>query len=173
MSREDFVAVGSRLFAVYLLLTSIRSAPEIFQVLWRADDMTSVYLYGLTIAIVLLVVAFLWFFPLTIARKLLPAMKEPRSEETMDSHVALSVGITLIGLWVLAYGIVGAVYWIKLFLGLRREIDTGDYVWPPEHKAAMVATAVQLVVAALFILGSSGIRKLIYRLRYGKADHAS
>lgn len=170
MSREDFVAVGSRIFAAYLLITSTRSAPTTFRLLSQTDDTISLYLFAIEIAIVLLVVALLWFFPLTIARKLLPAMKEPRSEQAMDSSAGLSVGITLIGLWFLAGGIVDATYWLTIALRVRQETSEIPYTWSVEQKADVVSTVMQLVVALICILGSSGINQLIHRLRYGSAN---
>ena len=172
MSREDFVAIGSRLFAVYLLIANIRSAPVTFRLLSQTDDTISLYLFAIETAILLLVVALLWFFPLMIARKLLPAMSEPRSEQAMDSSVGLSVGITLIGLWFLAGGIVDTTYWLTILLRARQETSEIGFEWSIEQEADVVATVVQLVVALVCILGSSGIKKLVYRLRYGDAEKA-
>jgi hypothetical protein len=171
VSREDFVAVASRLFAIYLLFVNIRSVPTALQMLSQPDGMEFAALYAFLIIALLLFIAFLWFFPLTIARKLLPVMREPRSETALDSSTALSIGITLIGLWFLASAIADASYWLTLLIRVA-QTDAIGFEWSNEQIANMASTVVQLAVAFFLVLGSSGIRKLIYRYRYGAATDA-
>lgn len=129
-------------------------------------------LIGAVLASSIVVCAVLWFFPLTIARKLLPAMGEPRSEAAMSGPVALSVGLTLLGVWVLAYALPDAIYWATLFL-LTRQPDGGYFEWGHEQIASIVTTAAELVLAAWLILGSTGIKRLILRYRSGSFGESS
>src|SRR5688572_20489459 len=125
-------------------------------------------LYALVLAVCLAFTAFLWFFPLTIARKLLPVMREPRSESALDSSTALSVGITLIGLWFLANAVADASYWLTLLVRVSQTAPDG-FEWSQEQIASMVSTAFELAIALFLVLGSSGIKQLVYRYRYGDA----
>ena len=168
MSREDLIAIASRLFAVFLLVTVARSFPSAMVVVGQGVDQISWVLAAIVLGSSLVVCAVLWFFPLTIARKLLPAMKEPRSESAMSGSVALSVGLTLLGIWVLATAIPDAIYWGTLLL-LTRQMDVDYYQWGHEQVAGIVTTVTELVLAAWLIFGSSGIKRLIYRYRYGAA----
>lgn len=77
MSREDYIAVAARLFAVYVALEIVLRIPGVFQ-LFSQDQMTWAGLSVLALLVAWGLCALLWFFPLTIARKLLPVMKEPR-----------------------------------------------------------------------------------------------
>jgi len=169
VSREDFVAIASRLFAIYLLYSTIRSTPAALQMLSQPDGTEWLALYAGLIAGFLLFIAFLWFFPLTIARKLLPVMREPRSETALDSSTALSVGITLIGMWWLATAIADASYWIALVIRIVQTAPPG-FEWSHEQIANIAATAVELVIALTLVLGSNGVKALIYRYRYGSVD---
>lgn len=167
MSREDFVAVATRLFAVYvvlnLMLQAAVSAPMLFSEGWSSLGI----FFALLCLLVLLVCVLLWIFPLTVARKLLPVMTEPRSEQSVDASIALSLGLTLIGVWVFAYALIDSVYWVALVIrsyqSARSVVD-----WNPEEVANMVSTAVELAVGAWLVFGNAGIKRLIYRFRYGQ-----
>jgi hypothetical protein len=169
VSREDFVAVASRLFAIYLLFISIRSIPAALQMLSQPDGVGWAALFAAIVAVLFLFTAFLWFFPLTVARKLLPVMREPRSETALDSSTALSIGITLLGLWFLANALSNASFWLMLAFRTA-QIDTTNFEWSAEQIARMVSTGVELVISLCLVLGSSGLKQLIYRLRYGASD---
>lgn len=168
MSREDFVAVASRLFSIYILFVTIRRIPIGIDTISQLGDMGWAVITVAFIVVSLLLVSFLWFFPLTVARKLLPVMREPRSETAIDASVALSVGITLMGIWFFASAIADTSYWLTL--GLRaRDADMYDFHWSHEQIAGITATAVELVIAVCLLFGSSGIKRLLLRLRYGDA----
>ncbi|MCD9031019.1 hypothetical protein LDO32_04655 [Luteimonas sp. Y-2-2-4F] len=169
MSREDLIAVGARIFAVFLLVTVARSFPSATALLDQPDPKPSLVLVGTVLASSIAVCAFLWFFPLTIARKLLPVMSEPRSETALSGSLALSVGLTLLGVWVLAYALPDAIYWTTLFL-LTRRADAMYFTWGPEQIAGIVTTLAELLLAAWLIFGSSGIKRLILRYRRGALE---
>lgn len=166
MSREDVVAVGIRLFAIYLALSvlweAVGAAPLVFQDGWSstAGFFIMLWLLGLAISGVL------WVFPLTVARKLLPVMSEPRSEPQVDASVAMSLGLVLIGLWVLAYGLVNAAYWLTLMVSIHR-MGGESYAWTPEQVAGITATVIELAVGVGLLFGAKGLKRLIYRFRYG------
>lgn len=166
MAREDLVAVAVRIFAVFLLVTVARSFPSAMALLDQPESRLSLVLVGVVLAGSLSVCAVLWFFPLTIARRLLPAMREPRSETAMSGPVALSVGLTLLGVWVLAYALPDALYWATLFL-LSRQVGAAYVPWGYEQIASVVTTVAELALAAWLIFGSSGIKRLILRYRHG------
>ena len=166
MSREDWIAIASRLFAVFLLVMVARSFPSAIALIGQEEPKPSMTLVAMVLSAGLLACAVLWFFPLTIARKLLPVMKEPRSDSPMSESVALSVGLTLIGIWVLASALPDAVYWGTIFLTVR-QLDEGMFQWGHEQIASIVTTIAELVFAVWLIFGSTGIRRLIERFRYG------
>ena len=172
MSREDLVAVASRLFAVFLLVTIARSFPSAAALLSQEGDRPSLALVAVVLIAGIALCAILWFFPLTVARKLLPVMKEPRSEASIGPGSALSVGLTLLGVWVLAYAIPDAIYWITRFLLIRR-MHVEHYAWGPDEIASVVTTIAELVLAVWLVFGSSGIKRLIHRYRYGAPADAA
>ncbi len=171
MSREDFVVIAIRLFSIYLLLNLLRFIPAAFQLATQDQGMILLAISVFVLILALLVCLLLWFFPLTVARKLLPVLREPRSEQAMDSSAALSVGLTLIGVWVMSYSLGDAGYWLTLLVRTQ-QIDAAQFEWSHEHFAGMVSTFVQLTIAVWLVFGSVGIRRLIYRFRYGASSDA-
>jgi len=171
MSREDFVAIGARLFAVYVGIKTILAIPASIQALSSGDGMTWAWLYALALLIAIAICVFLWFFPLTVARKLLPVMKEARSEQSIDASVGLSLGLTLLGVWFLAQGILDSLYWLLLVFQTKKLTQSQSYGfdWQPDQVASMAVTVLELVIGAWLILGSTGIRRLIYKFRYGNS----
>jgi hypothetical protein len=169
LSREDFVAVAVRLFAAYVLFWTLETFPNAMFLLSGADGKASAGLYIAILVFAGLLCAFLWFFPLSIARKLLPVMREPRSEQAISSPVALSLGITLLGIWFFADALVSALYWLTLFI--RSKQANGIPVeWTSKQIASMVATLARLLLSVWFIFGATGIRRLIYKFRYGEVS---
>lgn len=160
------VAIGVRLFSIFLLLGALRQLPGTVA-LFALDVDKSLVVLGMAMLLLgALVAVLLWFFPLTVARRLLPVMREPRSEQAMDASVALTVGLTLIGIWLMATALADATYWFTLFLRTR-QAGAGYYEWSHEQVANVIATGVQVLIAAWLVFGASGVRRLVQRYRYG------
>ena len=172
MSREDWIAIASRLFAVFLAVTVARYIPSAFALIGQEGPQPSFILIAAVITASFAICALLWFFPLTVARKLLPVMKEPRSESRMDESTTLSVGLTVLGFWVLAYAVPDILYWITLIYSIR-SMDAMSYMWTPEQTASVVTTVAEIAFGLWLVLGSSGIKRGLFRLRYGTAQNAA
>ena len=173
MSREDWVAVAARLMAVYLLVGLVRGVIELVQLISSDGGMQFVAWQGITVLLQLLAASVLWFFPLTVARNLLPAMSEPRSESSIGPALFLSLGLTLIGAWFVINALTDGVYWISFYLQLKSDAAADGFsnvrvFQSPDNTASVITTGVELVVGLALILGASGLQRLIFRMRYGK-----
>lgn len=162
MSREDIVAIATRLFAIFLVVMQIR---YIASVAIAPESVRDVLLLAAAVSVpFLLVAALLWFFPLTVARKLLPVMKEPRPLVDPGSRTALELALTAIGFWVLAMAIVDMTYWITYLFHTSRQpypIEFGSENW-----ANAAATVVELLLGGWLVFGSRGLAAFVTRLRY-------
>jgi Kef-type K+ transport system membrane component KefB len=167
VSREDYVAIAARLFAIFLGFKALVQIPLVAQALSQDHSVALPWLFGLVLAMALLICAFLWFFPLTVARKLLPVMKEPRSDQAMSASIGLSLGLTLIGVWFLAQGVIDSVYWLALIVRIKQDQQLG-FEWIPSQIASMTVAIFQVGLGTWLVLGSAGIRRLIYKFRYGE-----
>lgn len=168
VSREDIIAVAVRLFSIYVLFGILRSIPGAMQLLSTEGEMQWVGLYVIAWVVSASFCAFLWFFPLSVARKFLPAMREPRSEQAIGAPVALSLGLTLIGVWFFAAALVDATFWTALLVR-SKQAGAMPVEWTNEQIANMTATAMQMFLSLWLIFGSAGIRRILYRFRFGDA----
>lgn len=114
----------------------------------------------------LAIAALLWYFPLNVARKLLPVMKEPKPVVDHASRTALQLALTAIGFWVLANAVTGLAYWI-VFVARLAALPT-PVEQSPETTAGIVATIVETLLGLWLILGNQGLVNLIERLKYSR-----
>jgi hypothetical protein len=175
MSREDFVAIAARLFAIFLGVYALRTTFFYVQFMAQAEiEPGMVAGYAFVVAVMVAVALLLWFFPLSVARKLLPVMKEPRSEPNVGADTLFSLGLMMMGLWLLANAITDGVYWAAMLMAMRATgMPLSDLT--PDQKAAMVTTVAEAVVALFLVFGSNGLRNAVYRFRNARVDtpHAS
>jgi hypothetical protein len=152
MSPHQAVAVAVRLFAVWLATYLIRTTPFYVVGLGGHDNSGLIFASAIVTALGFVIAAALWFFPLTIARKILPiAAAAPAPPQPPD--IWLSMGCSLIGLWMLATSVSGllqngfALYYVDRSYGV--EI-------PTEIKHGMLHSLLNVAVAAWLILGARG-----------------
>lgn len=166
MSREDIVAVAARMLALYGVFRIIALSPLAVNMLSQPDGISTTALFVVSHLVVLAACALLWFFPLTVARKLLPVMHEPRSEPTIDASIALSLGLVLMGLWLLANALLDLSYWLTLLMLHSQKIAV-SFEWTGTEIAALVSSIVRLVLALWLLFGTAGIKRLIGKFRHG------
>jgi hypothetical protein len=172
VNREDIVAVLVRLFAVYMLFVVIRAVPALASTSAESGDATATIAIAASLVAVGLLTALLWFFPLTIARKLLPAATDSTSGTALGAPAAWSLAICALGLWVLTSALADAVYWI-VFYFRTRELGLELAQYSPGDQAGMAATLVELALGVILTFGSTGLRALLFRLRYGAGGGAA
>src|SRR5690348_14939753 len=110
MTSKQFVAVGVRLFSIWLAIYILRYAPA-----WMLESQQTSVAHNAvplvigTLMLVAIVVA-LWLFPFTVARKLLPrsALDQPTA---LAAHEQIEqAGFCLMGLWLLTQAIPSLVF---------------------------------------------------------------
>lgn len=119
MTPQQFVGLGLRLFAIWLLIAAVQNVayiPAVLDGVGAGDN--RVKSYAVVIAYVAAAVL-LWLFPMWIAHKLLP---RTRFENHLQIHAAEAarVGCALIGLWLFAQGLLSNLWfvlWALLFSG--------------------------------------------------------
>jgi hypothetical protein len=111
-------------------------------------DTKGLILAGIIGLLTLLVAAFLWFFPLSTAKKLLsPPAAAPAPAETADTWFAM--GCALIGFWLLASAIPFIVRdTLMLYSSLTRFDDSDGLALWLAYRGAEVAFALWLIFGA-------------------------
>jgi hypothetical protein len=163
MSPHQSIAVAVRLFAVWLAAYALRTASAIIfggaaTIYSRPIDSRGLIVAGIIGILTLLVAAFLWFFPLTVAKKLLSSPAAAAPAETPDTWLAM--GCALIGLWLLASAIPSiardALY---LYSSFSEPDDLVDF------KRWLAYRCVEVMIALWLIFGSTGFVKLFWWVR--------
>lgn len=165
MTPHHIVVICIRLVAIALLLYTLSHLHELFA--FMNDDAqvklnkTAVWTFAL---IQVGVSGILWFFPRTIASKLLPTRDSHQAAPAarlMDWQTLVVVGI---GLWVTVRGVFDAIYWAAIY-NMMKSPRVGIADFSPQHKAAMIVTAVELAIGIWLLLGAKGIAAVLFRLR--------
>ncbi len=171
VSAIQVVAVIVRLFAIALFVYAIRQLPDLvtYYVI-DSDRSTGVPFYGtrvfvlsLTIFLCLVISLLLWFFPLTIAQKLLPNMDDEEGRK-WDKDTLLSIAFIVLGVYFYYYALVDLLYWgMMLILSIRHF----DLIGPleVENWVNIVLTFVELFLATMLVFRSRGIANLILKFR--------
>jgi hypothetical protein len=155
MSPQQIVAVALRLFAIWLGIRALDYLPSFF---YRGEGQYSrAYVYvAFLLTLNVVITIGLWFFPRSIARKLVPPEK-PSAQPPATIDTWLAIGCTLIGLWTLTDTIPRLVYWLYVLKNTDERWWTGPEVW---QQIARLAIAVWLV------LGGKGVAKIFRWAKY-------
>ena len=159
MTSRQFVALGVRLFCIWLAIYILRYAPA-FWLLGQQSSSTpsrTPVVVG-TLILVAIVIA-LWLLPLTVARRLLPrsALDQPIS---LPAHEQIEqAGFCLLGLWLLTQAIPSLVFEGFVFYLYTRPGSTLGL--RPEEYAALARALVELALAIWMLLGAKGLLGIV------------
>jgi hypothetical protein len=151
----QIVAVALRLFAVWLGLQALRTVPAFFTV---SGFRSRGYVYmTFMLALTVVVILALWFFPRTIAGKLLPSREgQSALASTVTADTWLAMGCSLIGLWTLTTTIPRLVYDFFVLNSMSSYDDRSQL----EH--SVVYDLVELAIAVWLVLGGKGVKKVFW-----------
>ena len=161
MSREDIIAVASRLFAIFLLVIAVRSGSLVFA-FSDTDSKSLVLTIFAGVVVPLAAAGLLWFFPLGVARKLLPVMRDEGAALSSDRTGLMEIGCTLLGLWLFASALPQALYW-----GLHLLLSAQESQQPLSVSAlaSQCRALFEVIIAVWLLLGYEGILGAIRRFR--------
>ena len=160
MTPHQALALAVRLFSVWYALVIGRELLGFF-VSWPIrDDFQTIAVVVVGTLISVLVLVGLWFFPKSIARGLLPISSEvptqPSSPETW-----FTLGIALIGLWVVASAIPAILRNVTVMYLFRSKLMDMT-----ELKSGLLYYVVELLIGVWLIFGAAGIRRFIWWARH-------
>jgi hypothetical protein len=147
--------LGVRLFAIWLVVSVLQHVPNMWRFSASVESHSAVYVITLAVGLLLLLLAAgLWFFPLTVAKTLIPSSSKT-DYVRVPLEQAESVGFTLLGVWVLAGGVPDAFYWI--FMLYQASVPELKLELATRHYASVVSTAVRLVLGVWLLFGARGL----------------
>lgn len=155
MTPHQTAALALRLSAIWLGLQALGYLPWFFNM----NGQQSLYVYVYTtfmLTLYVLIILMFWFFPRTVAGKLLPS-QETQAEPPATADTWLAMGCTLIGLWTLTNTLPRLVY----FLYLNHSTDAP---WWADSELLYVGG--KLVIAVWLVLGGRGVGKIFRWAQY-------
>jgi len=171
MTNAQVVALGIRLFAIWLAIYILRQTPGLLFI--NAREMPDSRAVGVTVlvAILLLFVCIaLWRFPLVVAQKLIP-------QPTLDQPSRLPVeqletaGFCLLGLWLLTEALPQAVYVAMIVYHWSR--PNAIVTLTPYNYAAIAQMFAELVIGLWLLFGAKGLLGLLRWARHGGTTEPS
>ena len=162
MTGGQIVGLGVRLFAIWLVLYVLTNAPG----MWRfnvSEGAVSANLVVILVSCLLLAAAAaLWFFPLSVANKLVPGATK-RTQDLERTGVPFEhverLAFCLLGLWILAEAVPNCFYWVLMAYHAARP-DSLLHFGPVEY-ARVAVTGSKLVMGLWLLLGAKGLRGLL------------
>jgi hypothetical protein len=156
------LALGVRLFAVWYALTIVQELVGFFAMPHPLDDLNALVVVIVGSVVVCVVLLFLWFFPTTIARGLLPhASDAPMQASSYGQWFAL--GTALLGLWFAASSIGPILRNLSVMYFFRPALSDAEILL--SLRAGLFTYVVELVLGLCLLFGATGISKLVWRIR--------
>jgi len=155
MSPIQAVGVGVRLFAIWLAIHCAGWTPSLYTWARDSDDPSTGVLVAAIVALCVGAVLFLWFFPRTVARSLLPAGDAVTS--SIDPEALFAVGCTLLGLWQVTEALPALMRNLLALASVQR----ANMSVPEGWGAGTVYNVIKLAIAVWLMFGASGLRSIL------------
>lgn len=157
--RIDVVLV--KLCAVIIVVITMQSLTGFvaFYVNTPEANFIAISAFFLNFVLPMLIAVVLWFFPATIIG---PASDDDGDPAFGPDWVLLSV--TLIGLYVLIFGVIDLVYYESFRIAEQQAFDPGGlggYEPSPDTIAGRITNITQMVIGLALLAGKRGIARLI------------
>lgn len=159
MTPQQLIAIAIRLFAIWLIILSFRylsSVPAYFA--YKGEIAERIYQAYIMAAAYIIPAIFLWLFPMTTAKKIIPALDQNTVLEFKAIDLA-RVGCALIGLWLFAKsstGLFGNI--ISMFI---ENASLQDF--EPPMKVEFGVLVFEFVLAVLLIIKSRNFSNVIFQ----------
>ncbi len=155
MQKEQIVGLAVRLFAIFLVVYTIRYGSSLLPMTRPPNNVSFLLLAGFTVPL-LLAALLLWIFPLTIAGTILPEIKTSGSSVPLEVGEIQIVAFSILGLWVLSTAVPDIFYW-STFVYLAKGIE---FSLTPEHIGNIVVTVIEIIIGVWLVFGAKGLRGL-------------
>lgn len=163
MTSKQFVALGVRLFCVWLAIYLMTGMMGFWIAVSRQPhNGTASAILLAAIAVFALIVILLWLFPLTVARKLLPRSAQGQLVALPPHEQIERAGFCLMGLWLLTHAVPGLVFDAVV---TRLYHADGELELRPQDYAAVAEHLVELALALWLLFGARGLRRLLDWMR--------
>jgi hypothetical protein len=165
MDTRNIGALLLKITGLVLIVICVSQLPAYFPLTGRGYDFSIGEVLA-TAAIALgplvLIGLVLWFFPGTVTNKIVSDVAA--DQPLVDSHALQLVALTIVGVYLVADGLVGAARDVVLLIFMQRQNENSAAI-PASVIAHVGATVAKLVIGASLCIGAKGVSRIIERLR--------
>jgi len=164
LNPTHYFGIIVRLFAIALFIFGVGRLEYVFNFSSYTETYIgpSIVFSLLSSVLPILISLVIWFFPLTVAKKVLPPTIE--KIEPISSLSALTVFVIAIGTFSLYNAISDSVYWITIVhVFVRDEFGNISKLLSNDEKAAILSTVIEFVVAIILIARAKSISRLLMK----------
>ncbi len=164
MNSIYYFGVMVRLFAIALFVYSVGRLEFIANYAsYSENSLGPSIVFSLLSSVLPMLIAFiLWFFPLTVARKILPTTED--ESNTTNAQSLLTIAVLVIGVYTFYYAIIDSIYWLTIVhVFVRDEFGTISKVLSNQDKANIVVTVIEFVLALVLLARAKTIGHLLTR----------
>lgn len=167
MRPEQIVAIVVRLFAIMLVFGALSYISGYAPYMLDENESLMQIIVITSTGLVLAVSVILWKFPNTIARKIVPLESMSSDSQPWTLDELYSFGFVILGGYFLFYSLSDGLFWIMHLISLSRD-KLGVVQHTQADTFSIIITVIEIVVAFAIILGSRGLTRIIFKLRYAK-----
>jgi hypothetical protein len=162
----QIVAVCLRFLAIVWLLNALNDAYGALTYLLVQSEVPDFrWFVWAQAALQLAICCALWFFPTTIATKLLPSYARPTDSHSPPGLLEWqTLGVICIGLWALSRAVPDLVYW-GTYMGMALDGDSPVSQLSADQRAGLLATFAEIAIGLWLVLGAKGAAALLFKIR--------
>lgn len=169
MTGNRLPVVLTKLAAVIIVVLSLDGLASFVSYTSSADLSTSSKAFSLALSfgVPVLIAAWLWFFPATTLGAEHAVQTDIQSDVMPDERF-VTVGVTLIGLYTLVFGVIDLSYYESLRIAERDYLEAdglGIYEPAPDLVAARYTNLLQTGLGIVLLLGRRGLGKALAHAR--------
>lgn len=166
MDTKDISAVLLKTIGLVMLAYAVFELPLYFPPRANLRDDYSVFAAfagaGVTLTLPIALGLLLWFFPATVTNKIVTG--EKLSGERFGSRDLERVALTVVGAWLVAYGVTDLIYALSTMLIVQREYSAQS---PPISSffPGVITSIAKILLGVGLAIGAKGIARAIGRVR--------
>jgi len=166
MTRHETLAVAVRLFAVALVLLTLRDVPATILALNQTPTNAGFVIVVASHIAVILVAVGLWKFPFGVAALLLPQHASEAPGLPWSQKQAIETASIVIGFFYAFYALSDLLYWITYGVAVAALDEVHAPPLTADQWAGTITTVAEVVMALTLIFGASGVARFIQAIRY-------
>ncbi len=157
MNSTYYFGIIVRLFSIALFIYGVGKLEFVVNFTYDERRIGPSLLYSISSSILpVLISIILWFFPLTVAGKILPTTSN--SPTSINPHSFLTVLILAIGTYTFYYAVVDSLFWITyVHVFVTDEFGRIQDVLSNENKSNIVVTVMELILALVLLARAKAI----------------